>query len=554
MSRDFLLDPELTPWPQTRVDQYISKGVWGEQTLWQWIAEKLTDYGNQTVLSGVSSCNSGEISLSGLALLKNVHFCAVNLQAKGLSKGDKVIVQMANNNEFVVLLFALLYIGVIPVMALPGHGRTEISAFAELTEAKAWFVNDKATSFDVEKLGVDLQVQLPILQVFVEDVAYTQHINLSELFAPSADHAFIEPATVDCGSIALLLCSGGTTGIPKLIPRTHRDYIYNAQASADAANLNSSDVYLVALPSAHNFPLACPGILGALCAKAHIVMAALGAPDIAFAYIDKYQVTVSALVPSLVNAWLEYAQVAVPPGASLRFLQVGGAKLDERIARRIPKELGCELQQVFGMAEGLLNFTQSQDPQVLKYKTQGRPLSEFDEVKVIDEHGNAVAPGQTGQLLTRGPYTLRGYYRNRAANKAAFTADGFYQTGDLVRQLRTGHLMVVGRIKEVVRRAGEAVAVETLEALLVEHESIQDIAVVGLPCKLLGEKTCAAIVLSKGAPQGIELSEIRQYLTEQGVARHMLPDTMSYVTSIPMTAIGKISRKKLAQEIQTKQS
>jgi mycobactin salicyl-AMP ligase len=205
--------------------------------------------------------------------------------------------------------------------------------------------------------------------------------------------------------------SGGTTGAPKLIPRTHDDYVYNATASAELCRPKSDDVYLVVLPAAHNFPLACPGILGAMTVGATIVFSTDPSPEAAFATIDRYGVTVTALVPALAKLWAQACDWEPLTPKSLRLLQVGGAKLEPKDARGVRAALTPGLQQVFGMAEGLLNYTRLDDPPEVLEHTQGRPLSAADELRVVDAAGELVSTGAEGELLVRGPYTLNGYFR-----------------------------------------------------------------------------------------------------------------------------------------------
>ena len=201
------------------------------------------------------------------------------------------------------------------------------------------------------------------------------------------------------------------------------------------------------------------------------------------------------------------------------------------------------------MAEGLLNYTHLSDPDMLVYNTQGCPLSAFDEIRIVDAQGNDVPAGKSGELWTRGPYTLRGYYKAADANQRAFSPDGYYRSGDIVRQLSSGHLIVEGRAREVIRRGAETVAVEALEAMLAQLDGIKDVAVVGLPCERLGEQVCAVFVLTDAtAPP--TLAAVRQYLSELGTARFMLPDRLEFVAEIPCTAVGKIARQQLSNSIQ----
>jgi 2,3-dihydroxybenzoate-AMP ligase len=346
--------------------------------------------------------------------------------------------------------------------------------------------------------------------------------------------------------VALFLLSGGTTGLPKLIPRTHDDYVYNLRASAEVTGLDEDTVYLAALPVSHNFALACPGILGTLHAGGTVVMAPSPSPADAFALIERERVTVTALVPSLALLWLEAVKAVRRDLSSLRLLQVGGARLAEEPARRIRPELGCALQQVFGMAEGLLNYTRLDDPDDVVATTQGRPLSPDDEIRVVGAEGAEVPPGGIGQLLTRGPYTLRGYYRAEEHNARSFTPDGFYVTGDLVRQLPTGHLVVEGRVKDVINRGGEKVPTEEVEDHLMTHPAVREAALVGVPDPMLGERSCAFLRVRDGA-EAPSLRELGAYLRERGLADYKLPDRVEVRAEFPYTAVGKVSKKALVE-------
>lgn len=544
----------LTPWPEAMVEQYCRAGIWGEENLAEWLEARLTARAQELVLSGPGFAGTAWQELTGAELLQQIGQMAGGLSQLGLVRGDRVVLQMGNSNAFLITLFALFTLGVIPVLALPGHRRREIEHFIRLTNARAWLASASDAGMDFRELGTQLRAAIPALEhIFIDTQDAGPHRALANLLNGACGGRNTSLATgqrVDPAGIALLLCSGGTTGLPKLIPRTHRDYLYNAAASAAVCGMGPDDCYLVALPAAHNFPLACPGLLGALNAGARIAMCPAPSPEIAFGCIARAQATVTALVPPLVRVWLDYAGEFAAPPECLRLLQVGGARLDAGTARRIRPELGCALQQVFGMAEGLLNYTRARDPDVLVQSTQGCPLSPFDEIRIVDADGIDVPPGKRGELWTRGPYTLRGYYKAEEANRRSFTDDGYYRSGDLVRQLSTGHLVVEGRIREVIRRGAETVSVEALEALLAQLDAVKDVAVVGLPCERLGEQVCAVLVLAdRGAPKPT-LSDVRAFLIEEGIARFMLPDSLEFVAQVPLTAVGKIARQQLITHIQ----
>ncbi|MEV6243392.1 AMP-binding protein [Lentzea sp. NPDC051838] len=519
-------------WPPELVSRYREAGIWRDDTL----SGLLRVWAERSGDAIAVVCGSERISYAELD--RRASELASGLLARGLQPGDRVVVQLPNSATFVIVLFGLLRAGIIPVLALPAHRRTEIEHFVTHAEAVAYFIADQDSGFDYRTLAADIPA---VDHVFVagEPGPYTA---LSDVSAPVGSLPSIEP-----GDVAVLLISGGTTGKPKLIPRTHRDYAYNARASAEVCALSADDVYLVVLPAAHNFPLACPGLLGTLGVGGRVVMAPAPAPDVTFDLIERERVTVTALVPPLVRLWIDTVSWDRRDLSSLRLLQVGGAKLDPSLASSVAPTLGTALQQVFGMAEGLLNYTRLDDPDDLVTTTQGRPLSSFDEVRVVDRDGVDVPDGSVGELWTRGPYTLRGYYRVPEYNATAFTADGFYRTGDLVRRLASGHLIVEGRVKDVINRGGENVSAGELEEHLLAHPSVAQAAVVGVPDTTLGEIVCAVVVLAPDA--ALKLKELKAFLAARGLARFKLPDRLAILPTFPVTAVGKIDKKAVLAQL-----
>lgn len=530
----------VDPWPDDLVRRYREAGYWRDETLDGLLHDWAARSGSETAV--VEGRPDGP-RLSYAELDDRVDRAARGFRALGIAPADRVVVHLPNTVEFVVVFFALMRCGAVPVLALPAHRHVEIEHFVALADAVGYLIPERHDGFDYRELAAGIAEGAPSLRhVIVSSGDPGPFVGLDDL--PSGTTEPLPES--DPAEVAVLLISGGTTGKPKLIPRTHRDYAYNARASAEVCGLTAKDVYLACLPIAHNFPLACPGMLGALGVGARVVLAPAPSPDVGFALIERERVTVTALVPPMARMWVEVAEWDTSDRSSLRLLQVGGAKLDVALARRITPALGCGVQQVFGMAEGLLNYTRLDDSSDLITSTQGRPLCPDDEVLVVDRSGSPVLPGETGELWTRGPYTLRGYYRAPSYNAQAFTADGFYCSGDLVRQLPSGHLVVTGRVKDVINRGGENVSAATLEEHLLEHPALAQVAVFGVPDENVGELVCAVVTLAADASRAPKLREIRAWLASRGLARFFNPDRLVVRESLPLTAVGKIDKRQLA--------
>lgn len=526
----------VEPWPVKFAQRYREEGYWRGESLGALLrawAERFAE---------VPAVVCGDERISYAELDRRADVQAAGLQRLGITLGDRLVLQLPNISEFVVLLFALARCGAVPVLALPAHRRTEIEHLAALSQAVGYVVADSHGGFDYRELAAEITAAVPSVRHVLVAGDPGRFTALNSVQADPVPQPPVDPA-----GVAVLLISGGTTGKPKLIPRTHDDYTYNARASAEVSDLSAGDVYLACLPIAHNFPLACPGLLGTLGVGGTVVMAPAPSPDVAFGLVQRERVTVTALVPPLARLWVEATKWDPADLSSLRLLQVGGAKLDAQLARRVGPALGCRLQQVFGMAEGLLNYTRLDDPDELVMTTQGRPLSPADEVRVVDRDGAEVAAGEVGELWTRGPYTLRGYYRVPEYNAIAFTPDGFFKTGDLVRRLPSSHLIVEGRVKDVINRGGENVSAAELEEHLLTYPGITAAAVIGLPDDRVGELVCAVIVADPaGTPK---LKELKAYLHERGLARFKQPDKLVVVDELPVTAVGKISKRELVRRL-----
>jgi non-ribosomal peptide synthetase component E (peptide arylation enzyme) len=201
------------------------------------------------------------------------------------------------------------------------------------------------------------------------------------------------------------------------------------------------------------------------------------------------------------------------------------------------------LQQVFGMAEGLLNYTRLDDPDEVICGTQGRPLSPGDEVRIVDEAGRDLPDDVPGLLLTRGPYTPRGYYRAPEQNARAFTADGWYASGDVVRRRPDGNLVVEGRDKDMINRGGEKISAEEVENLVYRLPAIAQVAAVAMADAELGERLCVFVVPRAGGD--ITLDGIRDGLAAIGVAKYKWPERLEIVVELPVTKVGKIDKKAL---------
>jgi len=528
-----------TPFPPETAARYRERRYWRGRTLGGVVRDWAAVYGSREALvDGDRRCTFAELDALGDGVARD-------LRAAELRPLERIVVHMPNRFEFVPLLIGCFRARVLPVLALPQHRFAELSHFASHAQASALVVAADDPKTDYVKLArrvVDaagIRMLLSVGSVAVEGA-------LPLLLTPADS----EPDDADPSDVAFFLLSGGTTGFSKLIPRTHDDYAYNMRRSGEVAGFGEDTRFLIALPVAHNFPLGSPGVFGALQHGGTGIFAADPSAQTCFPLIAREGVTHAAVVPTVAQRWLEESPEARASLATLRVLQVGGARLSETVAERLRPGLGCALQQVFGMAEGLLNFTRLDDPEPLVIGSQGVPMSADDEVRLVDEDGADVADGEPGELLVRGPYTLRGYYRADEHNARSFTPDGYYRSGDVVRRLSSGHLVVEGRLKDIINRGGEKISAEDVENHLLAHDQVLEAAVVAMPDLLFGERCCAYVVLRDGA--ALDVAELSEFFKARGLSKQMTPERVEVTSRLPLTNIGKIDKKALRADIAAK--
>ncbi|WDM14603.1 (2,3-dihydroxybenzoyl)adenylate synthase [Streptomyces lavenduligriseus] len=524
-------------WPPEFAERYRAAGYWRGQTFGDMLRERAVAHPDRTALVDPAPERR---TWTYRELDERADRLAAGFLARGIRKGDRVVVQLPNTGEFVEVVFALFRIGALPVFALPAHRETEIAHFCSFAEAVAYVVPDRHAGYDHRELAALMRERTPSLRhVFVAGDP-GEHTALSEVpCEPSGPFDGPEPH-----ELAFLQLSGGTTGLNKLIPRTHDDYMYSLRGSNEICGVDDGTRFLVVLPAAHNFPMSSPGWLGVLYAGGTVVLCPRPDPATAFPLVEGERITMTGLVPPLALLWTDAAAATAHDLSSLELVLVGGAKFSESAARRLEPALGCRLMQVFGMAEGLVNYTRLDDDTETVVTTQGRPISPDDEIRVVDDQDDDVPEGEFGHLLTRGPYTIRGYWRAPGHNRRSFTEDGFYRTGDIVRRLPSGHLVVEGRAKDQINRGGEKIAPEEVENIILAHPAVHDVSVVAVPDEYLGERSLAYVILREGA-EPLKPVAVKRFVRERGIAAYKVPDLVEFVDAFPRTGVGKISKKHL---------
>jgi 2,3-dihydroxybenzoate-AMP ligase len=540
------MTPEVTGFPADAVREYRAAGLWGSATIVQEFQQVAAAQPRREAVV------TEDGTLTYAELDARTDLIAHGLGDLGLRAGDPVVFQVTNRLESVLAWYAVLKAGLVPVCALAFHRAHEISQISRLVGAVGHLVEAGTRTFDLVAFGRQQAEGHPTLRHLVaigapEDADVPRLEDLGAGTDPATARAWVDEiqAGIDPDDVAVFQLSGGTTGVPKVIPRLHAEYWYNAVAYAGAWGWDSTSRVAHLIPIIHNAGIVCglhgPHSVGGCLVlappdldQALPLMAKAGATDVLFGH-GHYGVVEHPAFPDVVP--------------TLRTVVLSGAKVSPELFARF-EDLGLWTGQLFGMGEGLFCVTFPGAPRTARNETVGIPMSPLDEIAILQPDSETPVPaGEVGELCARGPYTIRGYFDAPEHNARAFTSDGFYRTGDLgclVEIEGVRYLSIEGRIKDVINRGGEKVNAEEVEQLLLRHPAIAAAAVVAMPDPRLGERACAYLV-ARGAPP--TLPEIRAHFDALGVAKFKWPERLEWVDELPKTLVGKLDKKRLREDI-----
>ena len=520
-------------------DFYEKSGWWEQKTHTDMLCMQAEKNGDKTALI------DRQRSVTFKELLCESNRLSAYFLSEGIKKGDRVVLQHVNTISFVTICFALFRIGAIPTLAMPSHREAEVCGILETSKAKGYIAVRSYHGFNYEALTKKMREKYD----FLEHVWFADEIESIVLNTCNSDDAAFEKSSYR--DIAILVLSGGSTGIPKLIPRVHASFLHEQKSCADAFGVDESSTVLAAMPLTHAWNLCGPGVFGSLFCGATVVLSYHGSADEILRLIDRYKVTHVALVPSLVMAGIQILNI--DPNidvSSLKSVQIGGSMSTKQLMEDAFKAFGCTIQQAYGMSEGLVCATKPDDDIETLLTTHGKPVSSGDTVVILDEDDKPLPLGEVGEIAARGPSVIVEYYNNEAATNKAFTVDGFYKTGDKGQIIaQTKRVRVLGRTQEQINRLGEKIMPSELEDYLSGCDFLKEAYVIPADDEALIQRIC---VVAKPSKENVTLNDVREYLEEKQVAAFKMPDQLIIVDKFPYTTVGKVDKKalkRLAEEI-----
>lgn len=550
------------PFPREFVDRYYKNRWWSGMTLGEMIDRSCDLYPNKEALA------AGEVRLTYQQLREQVNRAAIAFLELGIDKLDRVLLQIPNWAEFIYAYYGLHKIGAIPVMCIPRYSEREMEHLCEVTEAKAWIVPLRYEKIDYLPMIESLRSRHPLLKhILVVDyleqskdqlvsrgerfptgtVSFNDLLKKADIKKYSKD--YLQSFGPDPEEVCHFMPTGGTTGLPKLVPRTHNDFLCNVEYRAKAWERCPRDITLIATPVTHNMAIEVSLNPTFLTGGKVVMIPATRAKEI-LETIERERVTTTILVVAQLQQIVDFPDLREYDLSSLQVIAAAGSHVPAELIKRVYEKIGCKFYNVFGMSEGPCAQTRYEDPEEVVLHTVGRPICPSDEFKVIDAGGNELSREKEGELAARGPCIFRGYYKAEAENREVFTKNGFFRTGDIAKFSPEGHLIITGRKKDIIIRGGENISALEVEELIGSHPKVEQAAAVGMPDPILGERVCAFIKQKKDAM--ISFDEVISYLKEKKTSVLYLPERIEILEEMPLTNVGKVDKKRLREEIKEK--
>lgn len=540
------------PYPGEIIEEYTAKGWWLNQTYGDVLDRSCALYPDKLAVI------DDRKSLTYRELKEKVDRLAIAFLQLGITKFDRVIFQVPNRHEFLLAFYAAQRIGAVPVITVARNGYQEISYFFKLTEAKAWIVPSRDGEHDYG----------PLIRQIREEAGSLEHLLLVSDGEHVADgaasiEALIEGVSLggypadylarfrpDPNDVAIIFTTGGTTGLPKGVPRTHNSFLSNIRYTG--LHVKPEHIRAQVTPIGHT--MAQQGAVGAsIFYGATLVLVPSPKALSIIEAIHTHRVTDISMVPTQLEDVLAHPDLSKYDLTSLQFLRTAGAALRPETADRARMMLAQWGGQFaggnFGSTEGP-NCRERPEAPPTPRGSIGMPGVDGDHWKVIDDDERELPCNTEGELVAKGPAVFTGYYKSEEENRTIFTRDGYYKMGDLGRIDDRGFIFITGRKKDIIQRGGEGIIPKQIEDLLDRLPAVEKSAVVAMPDARLGEKACAYVVLKPGA--GLTFDEMVAGLKAMGAGVLLLPERLEIAHDLIRTSVGKVDKKALQKDIREK--
>ena len=500
------------------------------------------------------------IRWSYLELQEKVNAFAAGLLNLGLEPGDRVGIWSPNNSEWVVVQYATAKAGLILVNINPAYRVAELEYAINKVGCKALILASSFKSSDYVAMVGELAPEiskstpgniscgrLPSLKTVIQIGGKTNdgYFDFGQVPGLASDKDF-ERLKVLSDELQFddpinIQFTSGTTGFPKGATLTHFNVLNNGYFTGEGLKFTSSDKLCVPVPLYHCFGMVLSNVAALTHGAALVYPAEAFDPLTVLETVEAERCTALHGVPTMFIAELGHPNFKEFDLSTLRTGIMAGSPCPIEVMRRVVDEMHCkEMVIAYGMTETspIITLTETDDPIEKQVTTVGR-ISPHVEVKIIDDSGRIVAPGKTGELLSRGYNVMQGYWDDPELTAESIDIAGWMHTGDLATMDEEGFCNIVGRVKDMVIRGGENIYPREIEEYLYRYEKISDVQVFGVPDEKFVEELCAWIILKPGETSTED--DIREFCNGQ-IAHYKIPRHIRFVDAFPMTITGKVQK------------
>ncbi|TCP28761.1 cyclohexanecarboxylate-CoA ligase [Scopulibacillus darangshiensis] len=527
---------------EERALQFIEKGMWTNESFVD-VLERDAKLYPEVVHK------DEERSLTYKEMWEEVESVAANLYEMGIRKGDTVALQMPNTLDYVIAIFGAARIGAIGVFLQVDLGREALIQSLKQVDAKAWIVADYYRGQPLYDAAIAIQKDIKSLtHVILQGTDSLKNNDIKTFTSLRRSGKTLSKELLDENKpkpldAFVMVFTSGTTGSPKGIVHLHANYLWSSRSLVDNFGYEPGCGVLDLAPISHQTGMLA-GVMMTIATGGRILLLDRFSANRALKWVENEKPNFIIGAPPHVIHIANSPNLKSSDTSSVKVFIYAGAPVPSTVLQRLQTDGGIKVGGMFGWSEGFVaTANQPDDPIDAVSSTVGFGLKDI-EIRLVDEEGCDVKQGEPGELWSRGPNFCAGYYKNEKAANRQWDDEGWFHSGDLLRQDENGRYSFIARADDVINRGGTKIDPKSVEDVIAGHDAVERVAVVGAPHETLGQQTVACIVLKEGTER-FGLPELRHFLSEHGLAKFQFPDRLEFLSELPMTHSGKIKNRDL---------
>lgn len=536
------------------MERYYADGDWQDGVLFDVVRRHARSRPERLLVTdGTHRVTYGDLYEQAIRL-------AAGLRDLGVDSGDRVAVQLPNWAEFAIVTAALSRLGAVLVPIMPIFRADEVRYIVGHSGAVALIGPQTFNRFTHGDMYAEVRASVPTLRTVIlvrsiDPDAVGDAIPFEQVGAPrdAADITVLDEglgATASPDDGCLIVYTSGTTARPKGCFHTFNTIHASAVAMIRRMAIDEQDVFFNPSPVCHSTGLV-TGLLMPLLVGGATHFMERWEPTEGLQRIAEHGCTATFTSTTFLTTLLHAYRDGEHDLGTMRYWVCAGAPIPGSVVQEARSRFpGCSVLSLYGRSENMTTAMCGPDDEPERSATSDGRALPGASIQVVDDEGAALEPGASGDICYRGPSHMLGYYDDPAETDALYTPDGSSRSGDLGVMDAAGFVRVSGRIKDIIIRGGINVSSREVEDLLIGHPAVRDVAVVAMPDARLGERSCAYVVAAQGSTP--TLAQLTDFLRSREIAVQKLPERLELVDALPMTAVGKVRKNLLRDDVAAK--